>query len=81
MFFRLIYRNAKRSRQENLIYFATLVTAVASFYMILSLERQDVILYLRDFESMAVDRLFALMPILYGIALFLLFFLVLFANR
>ena len=49
--------------------------------MILSLERQDVILYLRDFESMAVDRLFALMPILYGIALFLLFFLVLFANR
>lgn len=81
MFFKLVFRNAKRSRKENLIYFATLVTAVTSFYLILSLENQDVILYLKDFESEAVDRLFSLMPILYGFALFLLFFLVLFANR
>lgn len=81
MFFNLVYRNAMRSRKENLIYFATLVTAVASFYIILSLERQDVILYLKDFESEAVDKLFSLMPILYLFALFLLFFLVLFANR
>lgn len=81
MFFNLVFRNAKRSRKENLIYFATLVTAVTSFYLILSLENQGVILYLKDFESEAVDRLFSLMPILYGFALFLLFFLVLFANR
>lgn len=81
MFFNLVLRNAKRSRKENLIYFATLVTAVTSFYLILSLEHQDVILYLKDFESDAIDRLFGLMPILYGFALFLLFFLVLFANR
>ena len=81
MFFNLVYRNAKRSRKENLIYFGTLVTAVASFYMILSLERQDVILYLKEFESDAIDKLFTLMPILYLFALFLLFFLVLFANR
>lgn len=81
MFFNLVFRNAKRSRKENLIYFATLVTAVISFYLILSLENQGVILYLKDFESEAVDRLFSLMPILYGFALFLLFFLVLFANR
>lgn len=81
MFFNLIKRNAQRSRKENIIYFATLVTAVASFYLILSLERQDVILYLKDFESQAIERLFSLMPILYFFALFLLFFLVLFANR
>ena len=81
MFFNLVFRNAKRSRKENLIYFVTLVTAVISFYLILSLENQGVILYLKDFESEAVDRLFSLMPILYGFALFLLFFLVLFANR
>lgn len=81
MFFNLVYRNAKRSQKENLIYFGTLVTAVASFYMILSLERQDVILYLKDFESDAIEKLFTMMPILYLFALFLLFFLVLFANR
>ena len=81
MFSRLIYRNAKRSRKENLIYFATLVTAIASFYIILSLGRQDVILFLKEFESDAIDKLLAQMPIVYVFALFLLFFLVLFANR
>jgi putative ABC transport system permease protein len=81
MFSRLIYRNAKRSLKENLIYFATLVTAVASFYIILSLGKQDVILFLREFESDSIDKLLALMPIVYVFALFLLFFLILFANR
>ncbi|MFD0717691.1 FtsX-like permease family protein [Paenibacillus sp. GCM10027626] len=81
MFSRLIYRNAKRSRKENLIYFATLVTAIASFYIILSLGRQDVILFLKEFESDSIDKLLAQMPIFYLFALFLLFFLILFANR
>ncbi|HJB24428.1 MAG TPA: ABC transporter permease [Candidatus Jeotgalibaca pullicola] len=81
MFFNLVYRNAQRSRKENLIYFFTLVTAVASFYIILSLEKQDVVLYLKEFESDAINRLLGLMPLLYVFALFLLFFLVLFANR
>ncbi|MCR1898612.1 ABC transporter permease [Irregularibacter muris] len=80
MFSSLIYRNAKRSRKENLIYFATLVTAIASFYIILSLGRQDIILFLKEFESDAIDKLLAQMPIVYLFALFLLFFLVLFAN-
>lgn len=81
MFSKLIYRNARRSRKENVIYFATLVTAVASFYIILSLGRQDVILFLKEFESDAIDKLLALMPIIYIFALFLLFFLILFANQ
>ncbi|ERI11124.1 ABC transporter permease [Aneurinibacillus aneurinilyticus] len=81
MFSRLIYRNAKRSRKENLIYFATLVTAIASFYIILSLGRQDVILFLKEFESDSIDKLLAQMPIVYLFALFLLFFLILFANQ
>lgn len=81
MFSRLVFRNAKRSRKENAIYFATLVTAVASFYIILSLGKQDVILFLREFESDAIDKLLAEMQIVYVFALFLLFFLVLFANR
>lgn len=81
MFSRLIYRNAKRNRKENLIYFATLVTAIASFYIILSLGRQDVILFLKEFENDSIDKLLAQMPIVYLFALFLLFFLILFANR
>ncbi|WP_440896710.1 ABC transporter permease [Amphibacillus sp. Q70] len=81
MFSKLIYRHAKRSRKENAIYFATLVTAIASFYIILSLGKQDVILFLKEFESDAIDNLLAQMPIMYLFALFLLFFLVLFANR
>ncbi|SDZ38002.1 putative ABC transport system permease protein [Evansella caseinilytica] len=81
MFSRLVFRHAKRSRKENVIYFATLVTAVASFYIILSLGKQDIILFLREFESDAIDKLLALMPIVYVFALFLLFFLILFANR
>ncbi|NBJ70387.1 MULTISPECIES: ABC transporter permease [Clostridia] len=81
MFSRLIYRNANRSRKENLIYFATLVTAVASFYIILSLGRQDVILFLKEFESDAIDKLLSLMPLVYLFALLLLFFLILFANQ
>lgn len=81
MFSRLIFRNAKRSRKENLIYFATLVTAIASFYIILSLDRQDVILFLKEFESDAINSLLVQMPIVYGFALFLLFFLILLANQ
>jgi len=33
MFFNLAWRNSKRSRNENLIYFLTMVTAVAAFYI------------------------------------------------
>lgn len=34
MFFNLTWRNAKRSRSENLIYFLTMITAVAMFYIV-----------------------------------------------
>lgn len=57
MFFNLAWRNSKRSRSENLIYFLTMVTAVATFYIVLSLGEQDVIRFLGEIESDAVDRL------------------------
>ena len=41
MFFNIAWRNAKRNRSENLIYFLTMITAVAAFYIMLSLEKQD----------------------------------------
>ena len=57
MFFNIAWRNAKRNRSENLIYFLTMITAVAAFYIMLSLEKQDVIRFLAEIESDAVNRL------------------------
>lgn len=82
MFFNLAWKNARRSRRENLIYFITLVTAAASFYVVMSLEKQDVIQFLATIERDAVQRLLRLlMPTVYLCALLLLFFLVFFANK
>lgn len=82
MFFNIIWRNAKRSRSENLIYFLTMVTAVAMFYIVLSLGQQDVIRFLSELESDAVERLITtLMPTVYLCALMFVFFLVVFANK
>lgn len=82
MFFNLAWRNSKRSRSENLIYFLTMVTAVATFYIVLSLGEQDVIRFLGEIESEAVDRLLTkLMPTIYLCALLFVFFLVVFANK
>lgn len=82
MFFNLAWRNAKRSRSENVIYFLTLVTAVTAFYIMLSLGNQDVIRFLKDIESDAVNRLLTtMMPAIYLCALLFLFFLIIFADR
>ena len=40
MFFNLAWRNSKRSRNENLIYFLTMVTAVAAFTLCFLSERR-----------------------------------------
>lgn len=69
MFFNLAWRNSKRNRSENLIYFLTMVTAVATFYIVLSLGSQDVMRFLEEIESDAVNRLLTmLMP--YGLSFF-----------
>lgn len=82
MFFNLVWRNAKRSRGENLIYFLTMVTAAAAFYIVLSLREQDVIRFLGEIESDAVSRLLkTVTPAVYLCALLLVFSLITFANR
>lgn len=82
MFFNLAWRNSKRSRSENLIYFLTMVTAVATFYIVLSLGSQDVMRFLAEIESNAVNRLLTmLMPTVYLFSLLFVFFLVIFANK
>jgi len=81
MFFDFIKRNSRKTRKENGVYFASLVISIVAFYVILSLGEQDVLVYLKTVESDAVDRLLLMIPILYGVSLFFVFFLVYFANR
>ena len=59
-----------------------MITAVAAFYIMLSLEKQDVIRFLAEIESDAVNRLLTtMMPAVYLCALLFVFFLVTFANK
>lgn len=81
MFFDQIKRNSKRSRRENGLYFGSLIVAIVSFYILLSLEEQDVMTFLKTMESDAVQKLLLLIPMVYMLSLFFIFFLVYFASR
>ena len=78
MFSKLVSRNSKRDRKNNGLYFSSMVLSIISFYIILSLSHQDVMIFLKQIESDAVNKLFSMIPILYVATLFILFFLVYF---
>ena len=81
MFFKLVSRNSRRSRKENSLFFSALVISIVAFYIILSLPKQDVMIFLRRMESDAVDRLMTLIPVFYGMTLLILFFLIYYAGK
>lgn len=81
MFFDFIRRSSGRTRKENRVYFASLVISIVAFYVVLSLGDQDVMIYLKTVESDAVAKLLFMIPVLYALSLFFVFFLVYFANR
>ncbi|WP_315081820.1 ABC transporter permease [uncultured Clostridium sp.] len=81
MFFDLVKKNSKRNRKENGLFFVSLIVSIIAFYIILSLENQDVIIFLKTIESDAVNHLLLLTPVLYAISLFILFFLVYFSGK
>ena len=81
MFFKLVSRNSKKNRKENGLFFASLLVSIVAFYIILSLSHQDVIRFLAEMESDAVDKLLRMIPLFYGVTLFILFFLIYFAGR
>ena len=72
MFSELIRRNSKRNRQENTLYFVTMILTVTAFYIILALDHQDVMIFLKEMERDAVNKLLMLIPILYVVSLCLL---------
>ncbi len=81
MFFKLVARNSKRDRKENGLFFASLIISIVAFYIILSLSKQDVMLFLAKMESDAVSRLLKMIPVFYGMTLFILFFLIYYASK
>ncbi|TFD92264.1 FtsX-like permease family protein [Jeotgalibacillus sp. R-1-5s-1] len=81
MFFDFIKRNSRKIRKENGVYFGALIISIIAFYIILSLGEQDVMAYLKTVESNAVNRLLLMIPMLYAVSLFFVFFLVYFANN
>lgn len=81
MFFKQIQRNASKSRKDNGLLFGSLIIAIVAFYTLLSLESQDVMRFLKTMESDAVSRLMLMIPLVYVISLFFVFFLVYFAYR
>ncbi len=81
MFFKQIRRNAAHNRRGNGLYFGSLIIAIVAFYTLLSLKEQDVMQFLSTIESDAVRKLMMLIPGVYAVSLFFVFFLVYFACR
>ncbi len=81
MFSDLIFRNSRRSRKENGLFFSSLVISIVAFYIILSISNQDVMVFLKKMESDAVDRLLLMVPVFYVMTLGILFFLIYFACK
>lgn len=81
MFFKQVRRNAAKNRKGNGLFFGSLVIAIIAFYTLLSLGEQDVMRYLATVESDAVRKLMMLLPVVYAVSLFFVFFLVYFACK
>ena len=81
MFFKQVRRNAAKNRKGNSLFFGSLVIAIIAFYTLLSLGEQDVMRYLATVESDAVRKLMMMLPVVYAVSLFFVFFLVYFACK
>lgn len=81
MFSNLIFRNSRRSRKENGLFFSSLIISIVTFYMILAISTQDVMIFLQEMESDAVKKLMLLIPVFFGMTLVILFFLTYFSCK
>lgn len=81
MFYKLISRNSRRNWKENGLFFSSLLVSIIAFYIILSLSHQDVMVFLSQIESNAVAKLMTMITVFYGMALFILFFLIYYASK
>ncbi len=81
MYFKLAYRNVKKSYQDFLVYFVTLTFSVALFYVFNSFESQAVILELDPEASYMIEILTRVMTVMSLIVSAIFGFLILYANN
>lgn len=81
MYFKLAYRNVKKSYKDFLIYFTTLTFSVALFYVFNSFSAQSVILELDSETSYMVETLVRVMQIMSLVVSVIFGFLILYANN
>ena len=74
MFSKLVSRNSKEIEKITACISVLWFCLLSPFYIILSLSHQDVMHFLKQIESDAVNKLFSMIPILYVATLFILFF-------
>lgn len=81
MFSKLVLRNSKRSQKENALFMSSLIISIMSFYVVLSLQNQDIVRFLMTLEADAVRKLVAMISALYVFSLVILFFLIFYASK
>lgn len=81
MFFKLVEKNSRRMRKDNGLLFLSLIISIVAFYVILSLENQGIVQFLKTVENDAVQKLLRMIPVLYVFTLIILFFLLYFTGK
>jgi putative ABC transport system permease protein len=81
MYFEQIRMNARKNRKDNGLFFGSLIIAIVSFYSLLSIEQHDIIRFLWSMERDALNKVLSLIPVVYVVSLFFVFFLVYFAYK
>ena len=81
MYFEQIRKNARKNRKDNGLFFSSLIIAIVSFYALLSVEKHDIVRFLWSMERDALNKVLNLIPAVYVVSLFFVFFLVYFAYK
>ena len=81
MYFKLAFRNVKRSYQDYLVYFITLLFSVAIFYTFNSFDQQEAILDLDSIKLAMFETIKMIMSILSVSVAIVCGFLILYANN
>ncbi|WP_331836909.1 hypothetical protein [Erysipelothrix piscisicarius] len=81
MYFKIAYRNVKKSYKDYSVYFITLTFSVALFYIFGSFEQQSAILKMTAGQGQAVQALVTTMNVMSAIISVVFAFLILYANQ
>lgn len=81
MYFKLSFKNVRKSFRDYMLYFATLTFAVCVFYVFNSIEAQQAMLNLSESASAMIKNLASMISIISVFISFILGFLIVYANN